>query len=304
MSKKLPRWSATGTVERVVSGAALLFGGGGVVLAADGFGQELGGFEHLALGSPGVVFGIHCFRDGVELFRARKQRWQAGRELATWKLIRSWVVRAGRHEDDGLRELLRALAAPGVAGPVALAELSGCPGLLDGLRYHGRRGDLADELRPFVEVVTAAAPGSGRRLPRRHPRPHLGLAVALASVDRDGYAREAAVAAMAAEPSPAYAWFLVERAVDPVEPVRVRAFTALEALVAADPRAYAPVIREAVARLARRRWAAALLALADLAPESRPVQRVFPCCRQWAWRWAEPCRPVRLVETAGRVGAA
>ncbi|GAA3250546.1 hypothetical protein ACFO1B_40245 [Dactylosporangium siamense] len=161
-------------------------------------------------------------------------------------------VHLARHELPGYRALLTTLdRQAGRAAADAFADLVDHSAAINGLIFHARRRDLRAELQPFADRVLAAAP---------RPDP---VASALASLHEDGHVREAAVAGMAARPLPEHVPFLVERAVDWVEPVRVRALRVLRDLLAAHPDRYRPLIAGALPRVAARRHAAGLAGLVD-----------------------------------------
>jgi hypothetical protein len=159
--------------------------------------------------------------------------------------LAAWPIRPEPASTRGLLEELTRL--DGAAARAALPELSASPYLLDGLFHHARRGSLTDQLRLFAAAAV---------LPDGPP-----LACALASLDRNGYVREKAVLAMGREPLPEFVPFLVERAVDVVEPVRDAALKVLRALITAEPQACRKSLASAAARVERRRHAASVLAL-------------------------------------------
>ena len=166
-----------------------------------------------------------------------------------------WLLRQrlARHNPDGYRELLALLRYPtGRRATGALIQISDRPALIDGLIFHARRGDLGVELQPFADRV--------RRIARPHPD---AVAWALASLHLDGHVRQAAVAGMAARPLPVYVPFLVERAVEWVEPVRGRSLAALREMIAEQPGRYRPLLAQDFSRVAARRHAAALAALLE-----------------------------------------
>ncbi|WP_436522578.1 hypothetical protein [Actinoplanes sp. HUAS TT8] len=170
---------------------------------------------------------------------ANRRDLQVERETAR---IRERVGPVERHDLDRVRELVREMrAAPAGRARVELADLGGCPGLLDALIFHGGRGELPSW--PRGEVATP-------------------LDVVLDSLDRDGRVREAAVRVMAAEPLDGQEWFLVERAVDHVAGIRAGAIEAIEALLAADPER-GLVVRRAFGRVAGRERAGELRELLD-----------------------------------------
>ncbi|GAA2485413.1 hypothetical protein Ahu01nite_012730 [Winogradskya humida] len=145
---------------------------------------------------------------------------------------------------DGYRELLAAMVV--TRDRTTLAQLGWHPALAHDLIRHARLGRLRPEIKPFTTRV--------RR--RRDP-----LAWALASLDTDGYVREAAVTAMAARPRPEFVPFLVERSLDWVPPVRECAFTALCALLAAQPSVYGPLVRLELPRIERRKGAGRIVSV-------------------------------------------
>ncbi|MEU7901726.1 hypothetical protein [Actinoplanes sp. NPDC049118] len=269
------------TEELALIGGGILFGGGGAFVVVDAWGYGIRSISPVIMGVLAVLLGVLCFWAGIVHLFTRAQRRQDALAESSRDLIRDHALRADRRDVARLRDLLRALADPETVGAAALAELSTCPGLLDGLSFRARHAELTSELKPFVDAVTAA-----------EPQPDLSLAAALASLDRNGHAREAAVAVMAADPSPVNAWFLAERTADPVEPVRLRALAALGALAAADPPTYAPVVQQAAARLGHRPCATAIRTLADAEPVERPL---VTCCRPWPER---PCFPVHREQLA------
>jgi hypothetical protein len=130
----------------------------------------------------------------------------------------------------------------------ALADLVSRPALLDGLMFHARRGQLRAELQPFAD-----------RADRRSDP----LATALASLHADGFVREAAVAAMATRSRWEFVPFLLERAVEWVEPVRARALAALAEMLAEPSDPHRLPVARGYRRVAARRHAPALAALLD-----------------------------------------
>lgn len=253
-------------------------------IVADGWPRGVFGLVPVIMGSLVTLFGLLCLGAAVKAVATYKQRAEAARGESSRRVVRGYAQRVDRRDVEGLRRLLRALSRADIAGAAALAALGTCAGLLDGLSFRARRGELTDELRPFVEAWSENA------TPDRAVAP---LAAALASLDRDGHAREAAVTAMAAAPTTANGWFLAERAVDPVEPVRRRALDALGSMLTDDPQTYAPVVHRAAERLGERQQAGELRALAGLEPVEPPPSS---CCRHWP---DLPCFPVHRE----RVGA-
>ncbi|MFC4071963.1 hypothetical protein [Actinoplanes subglobosus] len=260
-------------------GAGILTVVAGPFMVVDGWRQ--GRFSGTALMIMGVIatlFGGLCL---VAVTRGWRQTAPHAPTRSARGLAWRCAARGDCRDVENLRSLLRDLSRADTDGPVALADLSACPGLLDGLSFRARRGELAEELRPFVRAVVAEV------APSSEPRPDPTLAAALASLDRDGHAREAAVVAMAADPSPANAWFLAERAADAVEPVRLRALAAIKRLIIADPRTYGPVVHQVVARLGERQRVAALRALAGPETAGQPLTPCRQCLR------GKPCLPVQ-----------
>lgn len=145
---------------------------------------------------------------------------------------------------DGYRELLAAMLV--TRDRTTLTQLGWHPALAHDLIRLARLGRLRPEIKPFTIRV--------RR--RRDP-----LAWALASLDTDGYVREAAVTAMAARPRPEFVPFLVERSLDWVPPVRERAFTALSTLLATHPSVYGPLVRLELPRIERRKGAGRIVSV-------------------------------------------
>jgi hypothetical protein len=282
-----PRARRAGTGENaLILGTGVVTTGIGPFMVLDGWRHGFFGTVLMIMGTLTTLFGVLCLVTTAEQVRTRKRRAAEARAESSREPVRRYAARDDHRDAEGLRELLRELGRTDTAGPAALAELSTCPGLLDALSFRARRGELAVELRPFVDAVTVQATTPSE------PPPDLTLASALASLDRDGHAREAAVTAMAAAPSPKNAWFLAERTTDPVEPVRLRALAAFELLISTDRQTYAPVLHRAVARLGGRRYAAALLALAGPQPAELPPTR---CCRHWR---DGPCLPVHRERAA------
>ncbi|MEV4133727.1 hypothetical protein AB0J72_16340 [Dactylosporangium sp. NPDC049742] len=152
---------------------------------------------------------------------------------------------------DGYRQLLAALRR---RSPIALAQLSSRPALIDGLFFHARRGDLRRELQPFADRL------------RKRSNP---VTRALASLHPDGHVREAAVSAMVERPRPEYVPFLAERAVEWVEPVRRRALAGLHKMLTEQPARYRPLVARELPRFAARRHGPALAALLDQVSVSR-----------------------------------
>ncbi|MER7280577.1 hypothetical protein ABT369_39670 [Dactylosporangium sp. NPDC000244] len=68
---------------------------------------------------------------------------------------------------------------------------------------------------------------------------------------------------MAERPRPEYVPFLAERAVEWVEPVRLRALAGLREMLTEQPARYRPLVARELPRLAARRHAAALAALLE-----------------------------------------
>ncbi|MGX6601461.1 hypothetical protein ACWKSP_04880 [Micromonosporaceae bacterium Da 78-11] len=185
----------------------------------------------------GIVLAFTSARNGIAA--------TVGARTERLRSMRFFLV---RHDPDGYRELLTLLRRRARrTRPVALALLDE-PQLVDGLIFHARRGHLRAELQPFADRVRGDA----------RPDP---VALVFASVHADGHVREAAVAAMAARPRPEYVPFLVERAVEWVEPVRARALATLHDLLTAEPGTYRPLIIVEFPRVAARRHAPALAAL-------------------------------------------
>ncbi|MEU4160406.1 hypothetical protein [Actinoplanes sp. NPDC026670] len=273
-------------------GAGILAIGAGPFMVVDGWRQgRFSGTILMIMGVVATLFGGRCLVAITRRMRTRPRtvRRQTVPHAPVWSardLAWRYAARGDRRDVEDLRSLLRDLSRTGTEGLDALAGLSTCPGLLDGLSFRARRGELAEELQPFVDAVVAEV------APSPEPRLNPTLAAALASLDRDGHTRETAVAAMAADPSPANAWFLAERAADAVEPVRLRALAALERLIIADPRTYAPVVQQAAARLGARRQVAALHALAG--PE--PARQSLTPCRQCLR--GKRCLPVQRERAA------
>ncbi len=161
--------------------------------------------------------------------------------------------RLARHNPDGYRDLLTALRRrTGRRATIVLIQISDRPALIDGLIFHARRGDLGPELQPFADRVRGIA----------GPHPD-AVAWALASLHGDGHVRQAAVAGMTARPLTVYVPFLVERAVEWVEPVRDRSLAALRAMLAGQPGRYRPVLAREFSRVAARRHATALASLLE-----------------------------------------
>jgi hypothetical protein len=197
--------------------------------------------ESLIIGLGGVVVL------GLGLWVAVVERVNRGPD-ATAEL-RPFREHVSRNDVDGYRHLLAAVAPlRAKQAHVALAALAGCPRLLDGLLFHGRRHELA--------------------MP---PVPANAWSAAMATLHAEGRVREAAIAWIAARPEPGHLMFLMERAVDRAAPVRERALATLAGLLAAHPQ-IRPSAQEWLPRIAGRRHAAAVAAL--IVPE--PGRLVAP----------------------------
>ncbi|MBB2947764.1 hypothetical protein FB565_007535 [Actinoplanes lutulentus] len=221
----------------------VLFLGGGVAVLVDGIRHGIDGAIPIFMGALGVWLGSLCVRalrvpapvsvaepaGGPDYFAA----WPVRLELGLARHLLDDFIPL---KDDAARAALR--------------KLSTHPYLLDGLVHHARRGDLAEQLRLFAAAAV---------LPGAPP-----LACALASLDRNGYVRERAVRAMGRQPAPEFVPFLVERAVDAVEPVRAAALSLLRALIDAEPAVYQEALASAASRIERRRHAPAVLALISI----------------------------------------
>ncbi|WIM97797.1 hypothetical protein ACTOB_001350 [Actinoplanes oblitus] len=184
----------------------------------------------------GVVLGVRQLRSG---------RWFVQRVTRVWEF-----AGVARRELDRIEEMVGWLRElPPDRAAVELADLGRCPGPLDALFFHAGRGELTEALLISVERVRAGSGGV--------------LDVVLASLDRDGRVREAAVRRMAAEPAPGQEWFLVERAVDHVPVIRQVALGALAALLAEQPGCYEERVWRGFARVAGRDRAVGLRALLE-----------------------------------------
>lgn len=217
-----------------------LFGGGGVFLISEGVTSGYFGVAPILFGVLNLCLAAGCAAAFLDRTPAPSP--------PPRPMLTSFTAAPIRPDPGNARLLLTQLARlePDEAR-TALTELSASPYLLDGLFHHARRGDLAEQLRLYTETATP-------------------LAWALASIDRDGYTRADAVRAMAGSPIPEFVPFLVERAVDPTEPVRTAASTALQALLTSDPGTYREPLSRALPRIERRDHAPAVLALMATAP--------------------------------------
>ncbi|KUL42425.1 hypothetical protein [Actinoplanes awajinensis] len=204
------------------------------------------------LALPFALLGMLLFGGGLYgcVAEIRRDRPPAtDRPVTTVRNFAGWVERRDLVRVRRLAGVLQ--DTPGWLAPAELAELGRCPDLLDALFFHARRGDLAAELRISADRVRAGAArrpdaeGSDAGVPG-------ALDVVLATLDRDGRVREAAVRRMAAELLPGQEWFLVERAVDHVAAIRAVALTAIEEWLVEDRERVAPVLRQAFRRVAGR----------------------------------------------------
>ena len=181
----------------------------------------------------------------VVLGPMRAHRWLAARRQHRTDRVRRLTQRLARHDLEGYRHLLTALRR---RAPIALAQLSDRPAVIDGLIFHAQRGDLRRELQPFADRIRQRANAVTR---------------SLASLHADGHVREAAVSRMVKRPRPEYVPFLTERAVEWVEPVRLRALAGLRKMCIEQPNRYRPLVARELPRLAARRHAAALTQLLE-----------------------------------------
>ncbi|WP_344511736.1 hypothetical protein [Dactylosporangium maewongense] len=221
----------------------------GVVMSA-GLWQVIR-FARIWVNDPGLATVCLAIGAVVVLGPMQAHRWVAARRQDRADRFRRLTERPARHDLDGYRQLLAALRR---RSPIALAQLSSRPALIDGLFFHARRGDLRRELQPFADRL------------RKCPNP---VTRALASLHPDGHVCEAAVSAMVERPRPEYVPFLAERAVEWVEPVRRRALAGLHRMLTEQPARYRPLVARELSRFAARRHGPALAALLDQVSASR-----------------------------------
>jgi hypothetical protein len=202
-------------------------------------------FARILVNDPALATACLAIGVVVVLGPMQAHRWVAARRQDRADRFRRLMERPARHDLEGYRQLLTALRR---RPPIALAQLSDRPAVIGGLFFHARRGDLRPELQPFADRV-------GQR-----PNP---VTWALASLHADGHVREAAVSGMVKRPRPEYVPFLSERAVEWVEPVRLRALAGLRKMLTEQPARYRPLVARELPRLAARRYAAALAALLE-----------------------------------------
>ncbi|GAA0430379.1 hypothetical protein Aca07nite_39130 [Actinoplanes capillaceus] len=209
----------------------LLFGGGGAFTVFDGFRHGLGGVVSIFMGGLAIWLGYLCL---AALFTGGN-----GSPLPAVAVAQSPGLPVVRTGLESTRHLLNELTLLyGSAAQAALRRLSASPAILDKLFRHARQGNLTEQLRLFTAAaILPEAPA---------------LARALASTDRNGDVREKAVLAMGRRPVPEFVPFLVERAVDVVEPVRAAALEVLRELIAAKPYACRELLVRAAARVERR----------------------------------------------------
>ncbi|MEU9829347.1 hypothetical protein [Micromonospora chersina] len=150
---------------------------------------------------------------------------------------------AGRWE--ALNHLVEVLievddAGDEVAARSALTLVAGVSGLVVRLDRHARQAPWSGPYRDFAlrrvqAGFSVATPGP--------------VAMALASMHRDGRIRERAITAMVDRPRPEVMPFLVVRTGDWVKPVRDRARAGLALLLADDPGGYLPAVLPMALRL-------------------------------------------------------
>jgi hypothetical protein len=80
-----PRWTRPGlwpswvpkdiTDGLTLAGCALFFGGGGVLLVAEGLDHGFGGFTPVVVGSLSALFGVACVAGCVRLFAPGRRPW-------------------------------------------------------------------------------------------------------------------------------------------------------------------------------------------------------------------------------------
>ncbi|GIE29688.1 hypothetical protein Ait01nite_027330 [Actinoplanes italicus] len=257
MLSKLRRLDTTDVIAWLIVGGIVVAIGAGMVRGAIDLYVAAVDDPLLVTGCIAVAVAVYLLLSAAR--RAVGNTWEKHTSTA-YEVVPAAPLPAGlapRRPDLGAaRRLLDELTPlDGDAARFGLRRLSDDRLVLDGLFHHARRGSLTEQLRIFT--AAAVVPGAPP------------LACALASVDRNGYVRERAVRAMGRRPVPEFVPFLVERAVDVVEPVRVAALDVLRDLVATKPRACRAALLLSGKRVERRDHAASVLALIATVTEPR-----------------------------------